>query len=158
MNECQTCKKETKNPKFCSKSCSAKSTNKSSPKRSLTNRCKTCDELISKTRSYCSGCWSDYRSRFKVGSQTIAEYCNGYTTYEAHAKIRGLARDAFKRKSDAKACQKCGYDKHIEICHIRAISDFPNTATLDKVNHISNLVGLCRNCHWELDNGYLQVP
>ena len=49
----------------------------------------------------------------------------------------------------------CGYDKHVECCHIKAVSDFPDTALLGEVNAPGNLVLLCRNCHWELDHGLL---
>lgn len=49
-------------------------------------------------------------------------------------------------------CSKCGYDKHYEVCHIKGIKDFPLTATIGEVNHPSNLIPLCPNCHWEMDN------
>jgi transcriptional regulator with GAF, ATPase, and Fis domain len=31
------------------------------------------------------------------------------------------------------------------------------SATLDEVNSETNLVALCRNCHWEFDHGFLEV-
>ncbi len=49
-------------------------------------------------------------------------------------------------------CQKCGYDKHIEVAHVRPVSDFSGDSLLVDINDISNLVGLCPNCHWEFDN------
>lgn len=45
MNKCKHCNIETKNPKFCSKSCSAKESNKT-PKRKLTRKCLDCDDLV----------------------------------------------------------------------------------------------------------------
>ena len=51
-------------------------------------------------------------------------------------------------------CTSCGYDKHVEIHHIKSISSFivDSTATLYDVNNPDNLVYLCPNCHWEIDN------
>ena len=54
-------------------------------------------------------------------------------------------------------CEKCGYDKHFEICHKKAISSFPDDALISVVNDLNNLVSLCPNCHWELDNAPVSV-
>ena len=50
--ECQNpnCNKETKNPKFCSRSCSVSTTNLV-PKRKIARRCANCDNLIKDWRS-----------------------------------------------------------------------------------------------------------
>lgn len=49
-------------------------------------------------------------------------------------------------------CEKCGYDKHIEVCHKRPIKEFDDTHTIKEINDINNLIGLCPNCHWEMDH------
>ena len=49
-------------------------------------------------------------------------------------------------------CERCGYDKHTEIAHIRPISDFPVDTPLKVVHDRKNLMNLCPNCHWEFDN------
>lgn len=49
-------------------------------------------------------------------------------------------------------CSKCGYDKHVEICHIKPIHTFSEDTLLTEINDVSNLIALCPNCHWELDN------
>lgn len=49
-------------------------------------------------------------------------------------------------------CFKCGYDKHIEICHIKPVSQFSLESTIKEVNDTNNLILLCPNCHWEFDN------
>ena len=54
-------------------------------------------------------------------------------------------------------CQKCGYSNHTEMCHIKAIKDFKDHATLGEINNPKNLVILCPNCHWEFDNGVLTI-
>ena len=50
-------------------------------------------------------------------------------------------------------CCRCGYSKHVETCHVIGVMDFPDTATLGEINALSNLLGLCPNCHWEFDHG-----
>ena len=51
----------------------------------------------------------------------------------------------------------CGYYKHIEICHIKPIRDFPLDTPILEVNDLSNLIGLCPTHHWEFDNGILKI-
>ena len=47
---------------------------------------------------------------------------------------------------------KCGYDKHYEVCHINDLTNQDSNKTLFEVNHPTNLIHLCPNCHWEFDN------
>lgn len=54
--------------------------------------------------------------------------------------------------------ESCGYSLHVELCHKRPITDFPESATLGEVNSPSNVVPLCPNHHWEFDNGHLILP
>lgn len=49
-------------------------------------------------------------------------------------------------------CNVCGYDKHVEVAHIRSISSFDDNILVKHVNDVSNMVYLCPNHHWELDN------
>ena len=49
-------------------------------------------------------------------------------------------------------CSRCPYSKHVEVAHIKAIASFSEDTLLSVVNHPDNLVVLCPNCHWELDN------
>lgn len=51
----------------------------------------------------------------------------------------------------------CNYSLHVELAHIKTVSDFAVTSTLGEVNDPSNLLVLCRNCHWEYDHGYLKI-
>jgi hypothetical protein len=39
----------------------------------------------------------------------------------------------------------------MEICHIKEIKDFDLMDRLEDINHMTNLVALCRNCHWKMD-------
>lgn len=66
-----------------------------------------------------------------------------------YSLVRLRARVASKHLT---SCSKCGYDKHVEICHIKSISTFSDDTLISTINHESNIIALCPNCHWELDN------
>ena len=46
--------------------------------------------------------------------------------------------------------------QHYEVCHIKGISDHGLDTTIGEINDIHNLIALCPNCHWEMDNGLLE--
>ena len=54
-------------------------------------------------------------------------------------------------------CQVCKYKEHIELCHIRSISDFPEQTRLKTINSPKNNLVLCPNHHWEFDNKILKL-
>jgi predicted restriction endonuclease len=71
-------------------------------------------------------------------------------------KVRELNRQWNKRLCSF-PCQNCGYDKHVELAHLQAISEFPLETAVREVNHPDNVLVLCRNCHWEFDSGMLSI-
>lgn len=161
--KCVNCDKETANPKFCCRSCAAIYTNKISPKRKLTKNCckQGCDNLVRNYRS--TLCQQHFEERQLTQKEnmlntTLAEIRSLYPDLHSsskHAKIRGFARNWFKDLTKL-PCANCGYDKHVELCHIKAISDFKDTETVGDVNSLENIIQLCPNCHWEFDNGILK--
>jgi len=38
-----------------------------------------------------------------------------------------------------------------------SMSEFSDDTLIKDINNTDNLVGLCPNHHWELDNGYLRL-
>ena len=163
MNKCKNCQQPTKNPKFCSRSCAASFTNKEQPKRKLTRKCSACD---------CDNTVMNYRSSFcqlhqsltiaskkeKILNTALGEYRNrikknGLHASSADAAIRNFARSWFKELTQ-KPCACCGYEKHVELCHIKPLSEFSDKCLIKEANHKDNIIQLCPNCHWELDNGY----
>jgi len=56
------------------------------------------------------------------------------------------------------ACAVCGYDLHVEVCHIKDIKWYPDDTLVAVINHLDNLVALCKNHHWEFDSGHLSDP
>ena len=65
--------------------------------------------------------------------------------------------DTFKNSGKPLVCKLCNYEKHVEICHRKSVSDFSDETTVSEINHIDNLVALCPNHHWELDNLSLKI-
>ena len=55
------------------------------------------------------------------------------------------------------SCAICGYNKHIEIAHIKSVSSFNDEATIGEINSIDNLIALCPTHHWEYDNGLFNL-
>lgn len=144
---CAHCNTETNNPKFCSSSCSASHNNKLKPKRKLgKHTCRTCSVPIRSGYTFCGEC---FVTRVKDLTLEEAIYTNHHKS-SAFALVRSRARAVVGHLP--KACVKCGYDRHVEICHIRPVKDFPLSAKMSEVNSPENLLILCPNCHWELDH------
>ena len=53
MIKCLLCKKDTSNPKFCSRSCAASYNNKKDPKRKPEHKCLDCGKPITANRARC---------------------------------------------------------------------------------------------------------
>jgi predicted restriction endonuclease len=77
--------------------------------------------------------------------------------YKFRAVIRTHAHYIFHKNNPEKKCKVCGYDKYIEVCHIKSVSSFGDDALITDINAVDNLVGLCPNHHWEFDNGHLEL-
>lgn len=166
--KCVNCQQETENPKFCSRSCSASYTNKVTPKRKLKRICckDGCNSLVRNHRS--TLCQEHFQGdnidkKNALLNSTIGEYRDrirkskiNYHISSLHAGIRGLARIWFKHLTKL-PCAHCPYDKHVELAHIEALSSFPDSALLSEVNSKNNIIQLCPNCHWELDNGLWEI-
>lgn len=160
VHKCKNCGKEvertpsaTKENVFCNRSCSATYNNKVSIKRQKENKCKVCKNLIFSGYTYCDSC---YAKKHYLDNKTIFQATNHIGKHASRfAGIRGNARLVYKNNNLPRECKCCGYNKHIEVCHIKDISSFPETTPIKEVNDIKNLVGLCKNHHWELDHKLL---
>ena len=157
--KCLNCNIETLNNKFCSRSCAASYNNKISPKRKTKKTCVICGEPV-KSYKYnrCEIHWNEYKiNKFKL--KTIGEYRlklkNKHPSW-IHSHIRQFARSWLKHLTKL-PCSICGYDKHVELCHIKPLSEFNDSDLLSLVNSEDNIIQLCRNCHWELDNGLINL-
>ena len=151
---CPVCGRETRNPKFCSRSCAAKVNNVLVPKRRPGGRCSVCRCPVPRRNKYCPR----HRPNNALDrSQPIGAVADG-SDHPAcrHARLRQDARRQYL-KAFPYRCINCGYAKHIQVSHKRALTSFPLDTPNSVVNSLDNLAGLCPNCHWELDHGLLQL-
>jgi len=143
-NYCKKCNKvievgdkkvgEIKRKKFCNKSCSAVFNNSLRPKKTFKKV-----EVVKIKKNY--------------SKKELKEKSSNW--WRHRIPIARDARRVFSNSGKSKKCLNCGYDKHIEVCHKKAVSDFSDDAKLSEINAVDNLISLCRNCHWEYDNGLL---
>ncbi len=154
MSACPTCGRETNNPQFCSRSCAAKRNNVLAPKRRPEGKCFACGSPVPKRNKYCPSHQPNQpmdcsRPISAVADETDHPACR-------FARLRHHARRQYFAMMP-KRCVRCGYDKHVEVCHRRALTSYPLDTPICVVNHPTNLIGLCPNCHWEFDHGLLQL-
>jgi hypothetical protein len=131
----------TKRRRFCSHSCAAAYSNarrerKQKPQKLHLERIKfarlntiTKGELFAQSKS-----WQAARS-----------------TIQRHAVY------VYNTSNKPRACKVCSYSRHIEVCHLKAVNRFSVATLISEINHPDNLVALCRNHHWELDHGVLNL-
>ena len=153
QKSCENCGKQTTNPKFCNNSCAAQYNNHLLPKRQKTKKCKKCEEKIYSRYVYCEKCfskWSENRNRDMTLQEAVDLYSH-HARSSAFSLVRKRARAAAKKLGYGK-CLRCGYHKHVEVAHIKAISSFDMSTRISVINHPANLMLLCPNCHWEYDN------
>lgn len=133
-------------PQFCSARCVAlrHSTVKAGSSK---RKCRRCGAQTRAVVDRCQRCLST-----DLAQLTLREIREESGRVGAHSRIRTHARTAYR---GPKSCQACSYDLHYDVCHIRAVADFPLTATLGEINAATNLVALDKRCHWEFDHGYL---
>ncbi len=139
---------------FCSRSCAAIVNNKSTIKRERTKKCKQCKSLILSGYTYCDKC---YVEKHYLSHKTLNEAIALRTDANRYTGIRGNGRNVFYASNKLHCCAYCGYDKHIEICHIKDICEFDPQTLISIINDIDNLIALCPNHHWEFDHGLLTI-
>ena len=138
--KCLNCGTDTTNQKFCGRSCSAIYNNKKYPKRKPEHVCKNCQTPITAGPSYCKPCFHALHRR-DWNKVTYEEICKG-VPYQKHSRIRDLARKKFLSETSKLSCHICGYDKHVDVCHIKPISSFSANDTLEQINATANLINI----------------
>lgn len=84
---------------------------------------------------------------------TKGKLFNRYEQWQtARSAIQKCARKIYDLSNKPKYCIVCGYNKHYEVAHIKAVSDFDDESLISEINDINNLIALCPNHHWEYDN------
>jgi len=165
---CVECLKDTINPRFCSRSCAAKTNNRGKQKNPPIDRsCKVCSKIYKYKRNYntrflCDTCiLTNTTRRNLIENMTLSEIYSKRSVSKKHrswraANIRGLNR-SWNRDLVKLPCASCGYSKHVELAHRIPISSFSDNTKIGIVNHKSNVIQLCPNCHWEFDHGLLNI-
>jgi hypothetical protein len=152
--KCPVCGKETKNPKYCSRSCSAKINGSLYPKRPM-RKCLRCQNPTQSKTHYCQKCLTLNKIEI-YGEKTIKEFTSTYARHK-YQNIRHHAHRIVKFYNIKKECPFCDYKNHAQLCHIKDIGKFDKNTKLKIVNALSNLIYLCPNHHWDLDHGYLKL-
>ena len=147
---------DTKKKKFCNHSCSAKYNNSKRQKKQYF--CVKCGNLIGEGEKFarkqlCEECNPNNIDWNKI---TYGEM-KAKRNYQVNSRIRELARTAYLKNNLNPKCEICGYDKHVEVHHIKGISTFSDDTPIAEINTISNLIGLCPNHHWEIENGLINL-
>jgi rRNA maturation protein Nop10 len=157
---CPSCGKDTKNPKFCSRSCAAKINNSLYPKnpkkpQRAFHKCPSCGSKTTSTALLCRKC-KDTKAIHEFGEKTIKEFNSTYARHR-YQSIRNHAHRVARINDMKKECPFCDYSNHVELCHIKDIKDFDKNTKLKVVNSLDNLIYLCPNHHWDLDHGLLHL-
>jgi hypothetical protein len=167
--------------KFCDRSCAAQYNNRKFPKKTAPSEatCERCGKQVTlkrqKTggyyfRKYCDACLKTVRVEqstarvwhnlepipFEEQTKADVRIRNHNTRLWWGNRINSHARKEYAKSGKPYICQ-CGYTLHVEVCHVKDIKEFPDTALVKEINHIDNLVTLCRNCHWEFDHGHISL-
>lgn len=139
---------------YCSVSCA----NKHKPRRKPTKSCKHCGKIINSRTTYCSNIckYMSSSNRQKIYPTTTKHdaIIMSAPTRSKYATIRSNSRKLYKLTHPLNCCECCGRNGHIDVCHIKPISSFSDKALVSEINSQNNLIGLCKNCHWDLDHIY----
>jgi predicted restriction endonuclease len=138
---------------FCNRSCAATFNNKT-PKRLAKSKCLICSKTVNPRSQYCNSC---YKDRFFLDNKTLEEATANRKDSNRYCSIRQHARREYLRSEKPKECVICGYQLHIEVCHIKDIAEFSLDSKINVVNSLNNLTALCPTHHWEFDNGLIKI-
>jgi len=129
------------------------------PKPPKPKNCQRCDNTIGLVPTYKKFCDSCRRANYKTLDQVTKGELFGKSRnwQSARSSLRRHAYKVFKRTKQTLYCYVCGYDKHVEIAHRCAVSNFADDVLISKINAADNLVALCPNHHWEFDNKILSL-
>lgn len=105
-----------------------------------------CGQYKTIKSKYCLKCSTDTQIEYHTLQDAMHSARRGQSA--KFNIIRGRARSQYKH---IKVCQYCGYDKHVEVCHIKPIHSFSLDTLISTVNAPENILILCPNCHWEFD-------
>jgi hypothetical protein len=148
---------------FCSRSCAGVYNNIHFPKRSvlvvtaICSRCGNPFEVSGRKRhnlKRCPECTGKiFPQLWKIHNMSKGEVFSASISWQAaRSMIQRHAREVYKHAALPKECKECGYSKHFDVCHILAVSEFPEDILVGVINDPGNLIALCKLHHWERDH------
>lgn len=122
-------------------------------------KCPFCEKEIYYRSKTCRDCFERNRigeeiKNMSIGAFRIKSKNKGTHPSWLYAEVRNFAR-SWNKELRKLPCRVCGYNKHVELCHIKPLNKFDDSDLLKEINSPNNIVVLCPNCHWEFDNGIL---
>ena len=130
---------------FCSRSCGSRFNGKvSGISRRKFKECPKCAKEYFGRLKYCDSC-----TRKRGGD--VSSSLDITKSHPFFARVcRDHARRVLNEKGLLVSCKVCKFSAFVEACHIVPV-------TIKVINHETNLVGLCPNCHWLFDHGKLLI-
>ncbi len=109
-------------------------------------------------KTLCNTCSKSYEARYiDYNTMTLENFlCDSPYKCAKFNRVREISRRTYLNSEKENKCLICGYNKHIDICHIKPISSYSKDTVLSEINSLDNLVALCRNCHWEFDHNLME--
>lgn len=149
--------------KFCNRKCffrfKVERVSNVAPNQPKSKSCQRCEDEIpppNMCKKYCDTCrYAGYKTLDNVSKGELFSKSRNWQS--ARSSLRRHAYKTYKRTRKPMICMVCGYSKHVEIAHRRAVSDFDENALMSEINSPTNLIALCPNHHWELDNKMLSL-
>lgn len=134
------------------------------PETRLNGRCGSMSQAAK--RKFCnSSCkakyyWKDYERKLNTKNSIIknrkSKVSERSKAETSRSSIAMHACIVFKIKMRGRKieCEHCFIAKRhlIDVCHIKPVKNFLSTAMVYEINNPNNLIGLCKNCHWEFDH------
>ena len=148
MTLCENCNKETTNPRFCSRSCSAQVTNRESPRRNKGSGWKEtkCIECNVDFEYHCSRSAGKYCSNACQGKRRNRKTVEAWkNSPESYKRITNSIK-IHLREEAGNCCSGCGWNKKNPItgnCPLEIHHRDGNSEN----NTPENLQVLCPNCH-----------
>lgn len=149
--------------KFCGNRCAGLFNNRNpsikieESRRKLQGSCDKCGKTISKTRMFCGKKCQGITALDDWDFVRLGDTKKSETNRSRYPYIHALARIKYIRSGSPMQCKICGYDKHVDIAHIRAVKTFNDDTLVSEVNDLNNLMALCKNHHWEFDHDDLDI-
>lgn len=158
MGKCAECNKETKNPRFCSRSCSAAFNNKQTPKR----------KKHPKTPRICRECKEELPLDDEFKFRKLCDKCrdSGIKGYSYVRKSRKFNKERLAEEIGKSKCKRCGYNTSIEALEFHHLDDTTKNFTISSnmnkayeslLKEAKKCIVLCANCHRELHAGVWKI-